>query len=593
MADFARRINESPQGIITMETEQSGKKENMDSTSPRGPGKKDETNPGESVDLTQENGNAQQTDKDKPDDNVNSEAKSDLESPPTPEAKSQEQKAPTPEGKSKEKDNPTPEAKSKEQKVDNTGAKPEIKRKQPADDECAYMLNGKPVTWGEYRRKPKEGTFVENGVLWTRAREENKFIGLNPSDQSYWRMRLYATSEKQVRGLIKTQKEFQTYPRDWVCKDLGPEWSYMSPEDLRQYLKVRTAAKEAEKAEKEKQAKKAEKNSKEIKPKKSKKDKEPSKDKKTKKAKATPPSEDTEKPAQLKNKPSKPITKPKQPVTKPPKPPVTATKRKIQAVPQPKAKKSRKAESEEESSAEEENQKERSSDSSEEEDENGETLYDQIDDMADYLNRYPNLTSNESQGQQLAVGFVGMIEKMAEESKKDRKANMAQLAMIMKNSQNTNKDETDEDNRDSKEEKRNKEKKINTYEVQIESQIDDMNSELTPARYLPIGINFDHYMYNVPDNIEPVRTNYNTNVFGLKINQHKAVIAAHDRTTTLIQLKWYLTENLSRVENKQAWVMTDNQMQNKSVDKELRALDSCEEALFNFHIISAQVKHQQ
>ena len=603
MADLARRINESPQGIITMDTEQSDKKENMDSTSPKGPGKKDDNNPGESVDLTKENGNkAQQTNKDKPDDTVNSEAKSelespptpeaksDLENPPTPEAKSQEQKAPTPEGKSNEKKTPPPEAKSKEQKVNNTGAKPEIKRKQPADDECAYMLNGKPVTWGEYRRKPKEGTFVENGVLWTRAKEENKFIGLNPSDQSYWRMRLYATSEKQVRGLIKTQKEFQTYPRDWVCKDLGPEWSYMSPEDLRQYLKARTAAKEAEQADKEKKARKAEKNSKEIKPKKSKKDKEPSNEKKTKKAKATPPSEDTEKPAQLKNKPSKLITKPKQPITKPPKPPVTATKRKIQAVPQPKAKKSRKAESEEESSAEEENQKERSSDSSEEEDENGETLYDQIDGMAEYFNRYPNLTSNESQGQQLAVEVVGMFERMAEESKKDRKANMAQLAMIMKNNQNSNKDDTDEDNRDSKEEKRNKEKKINTYEVQIDSQIDDMNSELTPARYLPIGINFDHYMYNVPDTIEPVRTNYNTNVFGLKINQHKAVIAAHDRTTTLIQLKWYLTENLSRVENKQAWVMTDNQMQNKSVDKELRALDSCEEALFNFHIISAQVK---
>ena len=119
-----------------------------------------------------------------------------------------------------------------------------------------------------------------------------------------------------------------------------------------------------------------------------------------------------------------------------------------------------------------------------------------------------------------------------------------------------------------------------------------MNSQLTPARYLAMGVNFNHYMYNVPDTIEPVRTNYNTNVFGLKINQHKAVIAAHDRTSTIIQLKWYLTENLSRVENKQAWVMTDNQMQNKSVDKELRALDSCEEALFNFHIISVQVYYQ-
>ena len=570
LADLAKKINDSPQGIVIMETEQSDKKENVDSTSPSGSGKKDETKAVENVDLTKENDdNSQQNDTDEPTDNEHPETKS-------PEAKSNLEDARTPEGK------------TNEQKEDNTGAKPDkSKHKQPADHEFAYMLKGKSVTWGEHRKKPREGTFVENGVLWTRAKETNKFIGLNPSDQSYWRMRLYATSENQVRGLIKTEKEFQSYPKDWVCKDLGPEWSYMSPTELKQYLKARNAAKEAEQAAKEKKAKKADKTGKEVKPKKSKKDKEPPKEKKTKKSKAAPPSGETEKPIQLKTKPI-----PKQPVTKTPKPPKPAAKRKIQAVTPPAAKKSKKEESEEESSAEDEDQQERSDDSSEEESETGGTIYDDIDDWADYLNRYPGLTTNESQGQQLAVELVGVFEKMADESKKDRKANMEQLAMLMKNNQNSHKDDTDEDSRDSKEEKRNKEKKINTYEVQIESQIDDMNSQLTPARYLAMGVNFNHYMYNVPDTIEPVRTNYNTNVFGLKINQHKAVIAAHDRTSTIIQLKWYLTENLSRVENKQAWVMTDNQMQNKSVDKELRALDSCEEALFNFHIISVQVYYQ-
>ena len=162
LADLAKKINDSPQGIVIMETEQSDKKENVDSTSPSGSGKKDETKAVENVDLTKESDdNSQQNDTDEPTDNENPEAKSNLE------------------------DARTPEGKTNEQKEDNTGAKPDkSKHKQPPDHEFAYMLKGKSVTWGEHRKKPREGTFVENGVLWTRAREENKFIGLNPSDQS-------------------------------------------------------------------------------------------------------------------------------------------------------------------------------------------------------------------------------------------------------------------------------------------------------------------------------------------------------------------------------------------------------------------------
>ena len=60
LADLAKKINDSPQGIVIMETEQGDKKENVDSTSPRGPGKEDETNSEEAVDLTEDSGNKSQ-----------------------------------------------------------------------------------------------------------------------------------------------------------------------------------------------------------------------------------------------------------------------------------------------------------------------------------------------------------------------------------------------------------------------------------------------------------------------------------------------------------------------------------------------------
>ena len=134
-----------------------------------------------------------------------------------------------------------------------------------------------------------------------------------------------------------------------------------------------------------------------------------------------------------------------------------------------------------------------------------------------------------------------------------------------------------------------KQKTVNTFDTEVEQMVDDMDSLLTPARYLPMPVCLKTSQSMVPAKTKPTRTNYSFHQFGLIVNKFTAITNCHDRKHPGLQLKNFRTDNLARIDNQNKVKLAGQELQVKDSDQELTNKYQALQALLNFHIISSQI----
>ena len=109
-----------------------------------------------------------------------------------------------------------------------------------------------------------------------------------------------------------------------------------------------------------------------------------------------------------------------------------------------------------------------------------------------------------------------------------------------------------------------KAKEVDTFETRIDGGVDDMQYQLSLARYLPVGTDLAFYQSQVPKASLPLRTNYELGEVGIVPSQFRGILAAHEKAATTLQLKMFRPENLSRIEDTKLWTFSGSKFQQKA-----------------------------
>ena len=94
---------------------------------------------------------------------------------------------------------------------------------------------------------------------------------------------------------------------------------------------------------------------------------------------------------------------------------------------------------------------------------------------------------------------------------------------------------------------------VKSYQRTVKATVDDNLNYLCSARFWPIPASNQAIFAAMPSKAEPVRTNYNSSDWGLTINNHKTVLAMHDKTNTSLTLKMFTDHSLAKHEENLSW----------------------------------------
>ena len=134
-----------------------------------------------------------------------------------------------------------------------------------------------------------------------------------------------------------------------------------------------------------------------------------------------------------------------------------------------------------------------------------------------------------------------------------------------------------------------KQKTIDTHETEIPAMIDDMATNLSEARFLPMSTNLKYSQSLVPIKAKPARTNYTFTEFGINVNKFTAVHNCHDRQNPSLQLKAFRHDNLARVDHKNKVQIDGKDLSVKDTDQNLNNKWEAILSYLNFHVISTQI----
>ena len=188
------------------------------------------------------------------------------------------------------------------------------------------------------------------------------------------------------------------------------------------------------------------------------------------------------------------------------------------------------------------------------------------------------LNTNQQQPQNQNIFLAGLLaqnQQVYQQSLGDHRAQMEEVIRLGKLAAE---EETDT----------GKQKNIDVHETEIDSIIDDMQTQLSIARYLPMPTDLRASQAMVPVKIKPQRTNYNLEEYGITMNKFQALAAIHDRKNSGIQLKAYRHENLARIDAKNQVQLAGKDLQIKDEDRELGTKWQALLSIMNFHILSVQ-----
>ena len=187
-----------------------------------------------------------------------------------------------------------------------------------------------------------------------------------------------------------------------------------------------------------------------------------------------------------------------------------------------------------------------------------------------------NTNQQQSQSQNiLLAGLLAQHQQVYQQTLGDHRTQMEE---VLKLGKLASEEETDT----------GKQKNVDVYETEIDSIIDDMQTQLSIARYLPMPTDLRASQAMVPVKIKPQRTNYNLEEYGITMNKFQALAAIHDRKNSGIQLKAYRHENLARIDAKNQVQLAGKDLQIKDEDRELGTKWQALLSIMNFHILSVQ-----
>ena len=144
---------------------------------------------------------------------------------------------------------------------------------------------------------------------------------------------------------------------------------------------------------------------------------------------------------------------------------------------------------------------------------------------------------------------------------------------------------------ESSDEKKNKPKNVTSRDVQIPEMVDNLCDELSAARFLSYGTSMDHWVAMIPEVVEPLRTNYHLDEFGIIHNQNRAIHVAHEKSSSLLQLKHFRDANLSKVEEKKSFTIKKDGFTQQSEEAEVSQLNDAMSALLNYMCIRLRFAH--
>ena len=186
------------------------------------------------------------------------------------------------------------------------------------------------------------------------------------------------------------------------------------------------------------------------------------------------------------------------------------------------------------------------------------------------------LQATRSQDNNLIAGLLQQSQQNYIASLGDHRA---QMEAILKTNRNTENDE---------EKEAGKQKTVDTYDIEIDEMIDDMNQNLCIARYLPMPVDLKISQAMIPAKVKPVRTNYNLEEFGITMNKFSSLHHVHDRRYSGLQLKSFRHENLARIDVKNQVQLDGRELKVKDSDQNLGSKWQALLSLMNFHILSTQ-----
>ena len=94
---------------------------------------------------------------------------------------------------------------------------------------------------------------------------------------------------------------------------------------------------------------------------------------------------------------------------------------------------------------------------------------------------------------------------------------------------------------------------VQSFRRNVKAGLDDNLNLLCDARFWPVPSSSKAIFASMPSKAEPVRYNYNSNEWGLTINNHNVVIALHDKTITSITLSMFTDGALAKHEVNRSW----------------------------------------
>ena len=94
---------------------------------------------------------------------------------------------------------------------------------------------------------------------------------------------------------------------------------------------------------------------------------------------------------------------------------------------------------------------------------------------------------------------------------------------------------------------------VQSFQRNVKAGLDDNLNLLCNARFWPLPSSSKAIYASMPSKAEPVRYNYNSNEWGLTINNHNVIIALHDRTITSVTLNMFTDNALAKHEVNRSW----------------------------------------
>ena len=132
---------------------------------------------------------------------------------------------------------------------------------------------------------------------------------------------------------------------------------------------------------------------------------------------------------------------------------------------------------------------------------------------------------------------------------------------------------------------------VQSFQRNVKAGLDDNLNLLCNARFWPLPSSTKAIFASMPSKAEPVRYNYNSNEWGLTINNHNVVISLHDRTITSITLNMFTDGALAKHEVNRSWKPGKDgiEMVTKDEFDDIKKVSVAFNALNNFRCIYQKI----